>query len=212
MKDNEMIGRRFGRLVVLYQCDNYFSPSGSSHKRFVCKCDCGVEKTVLKEHLTSGRTRSCGCWRVEVGQKQTHGEIHTRLYKIWGNMLNRCSNPNNPVWYNYGGRGIFVCDEWKQYEGFRDWANNSGYNDNLSIDRIDNNKGYSPDNCRWVDANIQNNNRRNNCYIEYKGEIRTISEWAAILNIEYHTLYNRIKRGWDVEDAFNKPLRRNLEL
>lgn len=206
MRD-EMVGKRFGRLLVVERTNDYVSASGGNHKKYRCVCGCGSYAEVLKEHLMSGRTRSCGCLRKENG-KPTHREIHTRLYTIWGNMCNRCSNPNNPAWDRYGGRGITVCDEWKNYECFRDWAKGNGYTDELTIDRIDNSKGYNPSNCRWVDNYVQANNKRNNRLIEYNGQTKTLSEWARIIDIPYKTLHYRIVGlNWTVERAMTQPLR-----
>lgn len=189
--------------------DDYIAPSGGVHKKYSCICDCGKFVDVLKEHLTSGRQKSCGCLKKENGTIK-HQEIYTRLYRIWGNMCNRCSNPNNPAWKNYGGRGIFVCDSWKSYENFRDWANANGYTDKLTIDRINNNLGYNPLNCRWVDDFTQANNKRNNHIVIYNGQSKTLSEWANYLQIPYKTLYRRlVTLEWDINRAFNQPLRKS---
>lgn len=205
--EDEMIGRCFARLKVIERVDDYVAPSGGKHTRYKCECSCGNTVLVLKEHLLSGRQKSCGCLRKQSG-KRTHGEIHTRLYRIWGNMCNRCSNPNNPAWERYGGRGIKVCDEWKHFENFRKWAYNSGYSDNLTIDRIDNDQGYFPINCRWADDIQQANNKSNNHLIEYKNETKTLSEWAVVLGIPYKTLHRRVVTlGWTIDKAFTKPLR-----
>lgn len=211
MEDKDVIGKRFGKLIAIRQVDDYIAPSGSRHKKYLCKCDCGKTASVLKEHLVSGRTKSCGCLRKEAGKwVTTHNEIHTRLYRIWGNMVNRCTNPNNPAWCNYGGRGILVCDEWRSYENFRDWAKSSGYFDKLSLDRTDNNGGYNPDNCRWVDRYTQANNTRSNHLIEYNGVTKTIAEWATVLGVPYKNLHNRIQSlGWSVDRAFNQPYRKS---
>lgn len=208
---NEMIGRQFNRLTVISEIEDYISPSGGKHKQYMCLCQCGNTTKVLKEHLTSGRKKSCGCLKRENG-KRTHGEIHTRLYRIWGNMCNRCSNPNNPAWDRYGGRGIQVCDKWKSFENFRNWAYSSGYSDELTIDRVDNDRGYEPNNCRWSDDFEQANNKRNNRLIEYNGEIKTLSEWSTALNIPYKTLHRRIiGLGWTVERAFTQPMRQTTQ-
>ena len=205
--EDKIIGERYGRLLVVERANDYISKSGGAHRKYVCVCDCGNRVEVLKEHLMSGRQKSCGCLRKENG-RPTHREIHTRLYKIWGNMCNRCPNPNNPAWHRYGGRGITVCDEWKSFECFRDWAKANGYSESLTIDRKDNNGGYNPTNCRWVDNFTQANNKQNNRLIEYNGEIKTVAEWANIVNIPYKTLYRRIAGlGWAVERAFTQPVR-----
>lgn len=206
--EDKMIGTRFERLFVIGRTEDYVAPSGGVHKKYVCVCDCGNRVDVLKEHLTSGRQKSCGCLKSENG-RPTHREIHTRLYKIWGNMCNRCSNPNNPAWNRYGGRGITVCDEWRSsFENFRDWARANGYAENLTIDRRDNDAGYNPSNCRWVDDYIQANNKRNNHMITYNGKTKTLAEWATELNIPYKTLHRRIAElHWSVERAFTQPPR-----
>lgn len=211
MEDGEVVGKRFGKLIVLSQEDDYVTPSGSRHKRFNCKCDCGNEKIILKEHLVSGKIKSCGCLRKSAAEwTLTHGEIHTRLYRIWGNMVNRCTNPNNPAWKNYGGRGITVCDEWHKYENFRGWSKANGYNESLTIDRINNDDGYCPENCRWVNTRVQANNKRNNHLIEYNGITKTLAEWADAMGVPYNNLHHRIQTlGWSVDRAFTQPYRKS---
>ena len=206
---DSMVNRRFGRLTVVERTEDYVSKSGSKHAKYRCVCDCGVTKEVLKEHLTSGRVQSCGCLRKENGNP-THREIHTRLYRIWGNMCNRCANPNNPAWDRYGGRGITVCEDWKRYENFRDWAYANGYGETLTIDRIDNDLGYEPLNCRWADKVTQANNKRNNDLIEYNGRTQTLAEWARTLGIPYKVLHHRIvSLGWEIQRAFEQPVRKS---
>jgi hypothetical protein len=205
--EDVMIDKYFGRLKVVERIDDYVAPNGSKHIQYRCECSCGNSTIAKKEYLTSGRKKSCGCLKKENGKK-THGEIHTRLYRIWSNMCTRCSNPNNPAWAGYGGRGIHVCDDWKQFENFRDWAYNSDYSDELTIDRIDNNQGYNPNNCRWANSFQQANNKRNNHLVEHNGEVKTLSEWAKFFNIPYKTLHRRIvDLGWTTEKAFTQPLR-----
>jgi len=129
-----------------------------------------------------------------------HGQCKTRLYNIWGNMIWRCENPKASIYYLYGGRGITVCEEWrKDFKTFWIWANNNGYSDELSLDRIDNDKGYSPDNCRWATQIEQSNNKRTNQRITINGETHTIAEWARIAGILKTTLRERIQRGWTGE-------------
>lgn len=204
-----MIGRKFGMLTVIERADDAVCPSGSKHKRYKCLCNCGNETIVLKEHLTSSRTKSCGCMKKNNKSPYVHGEIHTRLYTIWGNMVNRCTNPNNPAYQRYGGRGIEVCREWMDYLGFSKWAKSNGYNDELTIDRIDNDCGYNPKNCRWVDRYEQANNKRSNRMIEYHGETKTAAEWAKYIGMPYKTFINRVYLGWDIERVFEQPLRKS---
>ena len=154
-----LLGKRFGRLLVTEKIE----PG-----RWKCKCDCGNETIVRAGGLTSGKTRSCGCLKDELASERltTHGETGSRLYYVWTGMKQRCTNPNHKSYESYGGRGITVCDEWlHDYEAFRKWAIESGYDETApthqcSIDRIDNDKGYSPDNCRWATASEQRVNSR----------------------------------------------------
>ena len=169
-----------------------------------CLCECGQIKIALQKDVLSGHTKSCGCLREETARslKKSHGGSCTRLYKTWGNMIQRCNNPNNNSYVNYGGRGITICDVWiDSFEEFRDWAETNGYRNDLSIDRIDNDKGYGPDNCRWVTNQEQQANTRNNTNLTLNGESHHISEWARIIGISQSALSHRLRRGWDVTKA-----------
>lgn len=135
-----------------------------------------------------------------------HGGKGTKLYEIWCSMKARCYNPNLKVYRHYGGRGISVCEEWlHDFVPFEKWAVANGYKEDLSLDRIDNNKGYSPDNCRWATRVQQANNQRTTIKIAYNGETKTLHEWAVVLGIKPATLYYRIyKLGWSLERAFSE--------
>lgn len=136
---------------------------------------------------------------------------HHRLYHIWFDMKRRCYQKQNKRWEKYGGRGIKVCPEWvNNFQAFFDWSMANGYADNLTIDRIDMDGDYSPDNCRWADEIQQANNRSNNHYITYHGETKTMMEWSRELVVSYTTLRRRINAGWDIEKAFERPLGRWL--
>ena len=194
----DMTGKRFGRLVVLEKVAPQIGPTGRKRTAYRCKCDCGNVVVVLRENVVSGRTGSCGCYKHERGVEVNtrHGETRTRLHNLWLSMKARCQNPNNKSYHNYGGRGVTVCDEWSNsYESFRDWALANGYADNLSIDRLNNDMGYSPDNCRWVTFHQQQNNRRNNRVIEFTGKSMTLAEWAREIGVSHKTLHQRFRYG-----------------
>src|SRR5690625_5072259 len=151
----DITNKRFGRLVALKRVRKK-----GQRTRWLCKCDCGNEKEILLDTLTSGRGKSCGCLRKEITserfKKYDENKNH-RLYDIWVNMRNRCNNPNNNSYKNYGGRGIGICKEWDEFSDFEKWSLENGYDKHLTIDRKDNDAGYFPDNCRWVDKKVQAN-------------------------------------------------------
>lgn len=183
----------------------------NNKNKWLCKCKCGNNKikSIYYNGLIDGRSLSCGCLRNErIRQSNsTHGESNTRLYGIWLAMRKKCENKNFIEFYNYGGRGISVCNEWtRSFESFRDWSLTNGYEENLSIDRIDTNGNYCPENCRWADAITQANNTRRNNLATLCGETKTVKEWSRVLNIPYQTLMSRLhKLNWDVEKAFTTP-------
>ena len=173
---------------------------------WLCECDCGEQKVVSRTNLMSGSTISCGCYNREAaGQRAyVHGCSNTHLYEIWHGMRQRCSNTNKMYYDRYGGRGIYVCDNWNDFECFRDWAVTNGYEPGLTIDRINNNDGYYPENCRWVDWYTQHNNKSNNRRITYNGACDTMANWARKLGVNYGTLKYRVNAGnmRDFEEYF----------
>ena len=200
MTDGERIGRRFGRLVVV---GIRRERRGKRNEIIAhCRCDCGSEKDVFWQHLADGRVKSCGCLNRELTAKRghdnaRHGGCGTRLYRIWSCMKQRCHNHHHVHFANYGGRGIAVCPEWRgDFAAFREWAMSHGYADTLSIDRIDNDRGYSPDNCRWADALTQGNHRKANRVLTVAGQSHTVSEWARLAGIGKTTIKERLRRGW----------------
>jgi len=197
-------GRKFGLLTV--ETLDHIGSSG--HAYWLCKCECGGTKVVRASHLKLGNVSSWGC----IPPRRTHGGSGSRLYVIWNAMKQRCFNANSPEYHLYGGRGITVCDEWRNsFEVFRDWALANGYRENLTIDRKDNDKGYCPDNCRWATAMQQANNTRKTRLLTYKGETRSVSEWARILGIRQSTLNMRLnKYRWSVEDALSKGVKNHI--
>lgn len=141
------------------------------------------------------------------------GYTQTRLYRSWTGMRSRCNDPNCPDYRNYGGRGITVCDEWNEYFiTFAEWAIDNGYRDGLTIDRIDNDKGYCPGNCRWVDRLAQNNNRRDNRKLTLNGVTHNLSQWARITGLKENCIRERLRRGWSEEDALTKPVKKGRNL
>lgn len=205
-KRTDLTGQRFGRLVV----KSYAYTDSSKKAIWVCMCDCGKNCEVRANDLLRGKTNSCGCLKrdTRITMNLTHGGKHTRLYNIWIAMLERTGNKNSSNYHNYGGRGIAVCEEWKNdFEQFRNWATSHGYREDLTIDRIDVNGDYCPENCRWATKKEQANGTRRNIKIEYKGQTLTLSQWAEKIGINRYTLRNRIfVYGWSVEEAFETPV------
>lgn len=201
--DMQMIGQKFGRLTVIEELPE----RKNGLIVYKCQCKCGKYTNVIGRELRRGHTKSCGCLIHDTITK--HGKADTRLYSIYQNMLGRCYNKNNPRYKDWGGRGIKVCDEWlNDFQAFYDWAMNNGYKENLTIDRIDNNKGYTPSNCQWLTLYEQSQNRRNTLNVRYHNKVQSISKWINELNLSVTrpTIYNRlIKLGWNVEDAFYTP-------
>ena len=153
-----------------------------------CKCSCGKIFTTRGSGVRNGTTKSCGCYRNKILKRQSevnykHGKTNEHIYNTWNCMIQRCSNQKNKYYKNYGGKGICVCDEWKNAAKFIEWAFKNGYKDGLTIDRIDNSKGYSPENCRWATRADQNRNTTRNKYVIYKGNKICLAEAARILKI-----------------------------
>lgn len=207
-KAENLIGRKFGILTVIEK-----SYRKGRHQYWKCQCDCGNIVDARQDALKSGRTSHCGCLTKKIlsishSKRSNYSMSKTRIYKIWVLMRKRCKNQNDPHYMDYGGRGITVCDEWdKSFENFKEWALANGYKDNLTIDRINNDKGYFPNNCRWATMKTQSINRRTNRILIFNGKELTATQWADELNIDSNTILSRIDvYGWSVEKALSTPV------
>lgn len=196
---HNLVGKRYGRLVVIKRAKN----DKMGRVRWLCQCDCGNQKIVRRSSLQSGLTKSCGCWLKDNPSNVSHRMSKTRVYGIWCAVKDRCYNTNVPTYKNYGGRGIAVCEEWRNDPiAFIEWAYENGYSDDLSIDRIDVNGNYEPSNCRWADIETQANNKRNTVFITCNGETHNLKEWSEITGIKHSVIYNRYRvYGWSAERA-----------
>lgn len=173
-----------------------------------CLCDCGNEKIVRADHLISGHTKSCGCIskRTHKATHLKHNKSNTKLYKIWSSIKQRCFYDKSKNYKNYGLRGISICKEWKEdFQSFYDWSVSNGYKEGLSIDRIDVNGIYCPENCRWATIIEQANNKRNNVIIEFNEVKKPLNYWEKETGLNKKIIYKRIRRGWEVKDALSKP-------
>lgn len=187
----DLTGQRFGRLVVLERASN----GSYQQTRWLCQCDCGNKCIVQAGALKSGNSKSCGCLHRD--RVTTHGQTKARLHTIWSSMKRRCNNANCKEYRWYGGKGIKVCQEWKDsYEAFRDWANTHGYADNLTIDRIDGNRDYEPNNCRWITLSEQQRNKETTHLLTYKGVTKPLITWAEELGLNKYTVRGRVEYGW----------------
>lgn len=205
-KIKDLTGMKFGRLSVA-------GFEGSSHGTtfWLCKCDCGNTVTVKGSSLRIGGTRSCGCLFKEIHARRLskHGESHTRLHNVWSGMLQRCNDSKSGEYHRYGGRGIKVCEEWLSYVNFRDWALANGYDKDApprecTLDRIDNDGNYEPNNCRWVSMREQSLNKSGLHLVTYRGVTMTLTQWSEKTGIKRHTLLYRLKAGWDLDRAFTQ--------
>lgn len=203
----ELAGQRFGKLVAIERVNKK-----GERPRWLCKCDCGNTKIVPSGALLRGSSNSCGCLVKEknISRSTTHNGSNSRLYQVWVNMTRRCENQSSDAYKNYGGRGISICEEWKDFSKFREWAISTGYDETAkhgvcTIDRIDVNGDYAPENCRWATAKTQCRNKRGNRFLELNGERKTVAEWSEITGIKYNTLLRRINAGWSVERALKTP-------
>lgn len=204
------VGMKVNYVTLLYPFYKTTISQSKERKRLYwrVKCICGNELNARLERVVGkGRKiKSCGC-KHSYGNHITHNLSKTRLYTIFRSMVERCENANSSAWEYYGSRGITICDEWRNdFKNFYDWSQKNGYNENLTIDRINNDGNYEPSNCRWVDYKTQARNTRSNRYIEIDGEVRCLSEWCEVLDVNIHTVKWRIAQGMDHKIALTKPI------
>ena len=200
-------GERHGRLVCLGKDPD------KDFRYYLYKCDCGNVKSIIQDNVKRGATISCGCYlkanRINGNCHRTFGFSHTRIDNIYKTMIARCYYPSNNRYPVYGAKGIAVCDEWKNDKTkFFEWAFANGYAEDLTIDRIDPDKNYCPENCRWVDYVTQANNKTNNHRETINGETHTIAEWSRISGISQTLVFNRLKRGWSPQKAIFTPVKK----
>jgi hypothetical protein len=205
----DLVGQQFGKLTVI----------NKSYKRlynrisWVCLCSCGKEKIATGNDLKMGKVSTCGNSSCIIyntkpahDAKITHGMSRSRLYRIFRGIQQRCHNPRATKYRIYGGRGITICDEWNNdFIGFKNWSINNGYTNNLTIDRINNDGNYEPDNCQWSTRKEQSRNKSSNRQITYKNKTLCVNEWAEIKNINNRTLIDRLNHDWSISDALNRP-------
>jgi hypothetical protein len=204
----DLTGQRFNYLTVIGRD----SLTKKGQVIWKCRCDCGNITRGIGNQLRNGRKKSCGC-KTDRSFNKTHGMSKTRIYREWQSMKKRCNNKDNYDYKDYGGRGIKVCKEWNEsFEAFRDWAYANGYSDKLTIERINNDMGYAPDNCMWIPMEEQSKNRRLCKMITYNEKTQNLHRWCIELGKDYKLVHNRMYQlGWNFEKAISTPKRNKLE-
>jgi hypothetical protein len=207
MKKLNLVGQKFGRLTV----HEFAGMNKRYQSMWNCLCDCGNTKRVLGVYLKNGDTRSCGCFKKEQITKgstihsHSRKELETRVYRTWKNIKQRCYNPKDKSYPNYGGRGIKLYLPWHTFENF--YKDVGDIPVGMTFDRKDNNGDYEPKNWKFSTSVEQNNNRRDNVWLTYRGETKTIAQWAREVGMAMKTLWMRLNRGWSIEEALTIPLR-----
>jgi hypothetical protein len=206
-----LTGKRFGKLTVIEIADPYVKPNGKRVTRWMCKCDCGTVKAMVMNVANRRINSSCGCARRLTASVKfrKHGEAgpltKTAEYRAWAAMISRCENRREKTWVDYGGRGISVCDRWRN--SFETFLSDMGRRPSgTSLDRINNSLGYSPENCRWATFTEQQRNKRNNHFLTFNGESLCISEWTERMGGSGSLIYNRLKKGWSIEKILTTPI------
>ena len=204
-KKIDLTGHKYGRLLVIGEAEPFYG-SGRKRRMWLTQCDCGNTLVVRGENLRQGNTTSCGCVKkIRIKESNsTHRMSKTRIWNIWNTMKERCNNPNSINYKNYGGRGIKICESWYEFTIFYNWAISNGYKDNLTIDRINNDGDYCPENCRWVTPLTQSRNKRNNIFLTLDNQTHCLGEWAEIIGLPYGTLMTRYLKGWPVADILSR--------
>lgn len=193
-----MIGYKFAKLTVIKKQDE---------KHWICECECGNKIIATNTEIKRKYIKNCGCDKTKRIVKHTH---NNRIYNIYYGMKRRCLNKENKDYKNYGAKGITICKEWQEdFLNFYNWAINNGYADNLSIDRIDNNGNYEPNNCRWVTMQEQHRNYSQNRNYTINNQTRCLTEWCEIYHMKYTTVIDRLKKGATILDALTKPIDKN---
>ena len=215
LKKNDLSGQRFGKLTVIKWLPRNERDPKYPNDPYLCLCDCGTFIQAKANQLTSGNKVSCGCYHDEYSHSykithQTHNDSYSRLYHVWSTIKDRCTNPNNRSHVRYYDRGITLCDEWFDYETFKKWALENGYDENAprgqcTIERVNNDKGYSPDNCIWANSKVQRRNTSRTNFYEYHGESHIITDWCKILGVGYNSLYHAVhNKGMTIEEYVTK--------
>lgn len=203
---NKEIGKKYNHWTILEKAES----NKYGQAKWLCRCDCGNLRKLYLPYIKNGSSKSCGCCRREFLKNQNikHGMSNSKIYNIWSSMKGRCYTKTQTAYKHYGGRGIRVCDEWLDKENgfmnFYNWAMQNGYQEGLSIDRINVNGNYEPTNCRWVTKRTQSNNTRRNIYVIYNEENHTLKEWSDLLNLNYKAVFNRYQKGFSLQEVFYK--------
>lgn len=213
----DLTGKRFGDWEVLYE-----EPQEKYRRKWRCRCVCGKESSVWQDNLTRGLSTGCGCRAIKAraDKTRTHGKRHTRLYTVWCNMRRRCYYTADSSYKNYGGRGITVCDEWLGHDGFQNfwnWAYASGYDENApkgqcTLDRINVNGNYCPENCRWITMGQQARNKQNTVWVEFGGERVSLTDFSEQNEVSHGLAWGRLNRGWEPLDTMFVPPKQTPKL
>lgn len=209
----DLTGKKFNKLLV----KGYIGKNDKNQALWLCMCECEKYIVVNTSSLKNGHTKSCGCLKSELTIQRNktnvhikHGKARTRIYRIYQGMKERCYNKNNERYKNYGKRGIIICDEWLNKENgfinFYNWAMNNGYTDELTIDRINVDSNYEPNNCRWITNKEQQSNKTYHHLLDYNGKIQNIAKWSEQTGLPYDVIWRRIEDGWNVNDIL-KPIK-----